>query len=208
MRWFVDPGVRCDLVFYAATNLTGKRATLRIFPAGNKQGSDIAPEDLRSMVIRAPLGTRVVLCRGSGPEWEELPWRCIELVRGKVVPPARATGMPGVRIPDLDLMDAPNAKHVSRDLQASYPRAETLQEGEGWSFGRPGQLKGKVTAIRILKAGGTERGPSAQEQLLARLLDRVNDRDPAAARALVDDLVTVLEDADPDRVRERLEERL
>ena len=208
MRWFVDPGIRCDLVFYAATNLTGKRASMRIFPAGNKQGTDIGPEDLRSMVIRAPLGTRIVLCRGSGPEWEDLPWRCIEMTRGKVVPPARATGLPGVRIPDLDLMDKPQAKHVDRDLQATYPKAETLDGGAGWSYGRPGQLKGKVTSIRILRSGEREAGPSKNEQLLARLLERVNERDPAAARALLDDLVAVLEDADPDRVRTRLEAKL
>jgi hypothetical protein len=208
LRWFVDPGIRCDLVFYAATNLTGKRATLRIFPKGNKQGTDIGPEDLRSMVIRAPIGTRVVLCRGSGPEWEELPWRCVELMRGKVVPPAKATGLPGVRIPDLDLLDSPAAKHVDRDLQATYPKAERLEDGQGWSFGRPGELKGRVTAIRILRPGTADDGPSAQEDLLAQLLERVNQRDPDAARALVDDLVAVLDDADPDRVRERLRDRL
>ena len=208
MRWIVDPGVRCDLVFYAATNLTGKRATMRIFPAGNKQGTDIGPEDLRSMVIRAPLGTRVVLARSAGDTWEELAWRCIAMVPGKVVPPARNTGLPGVRIPDLDLLDEPTAKHVSRDFQATYPLAETLDGGSGWSFGRPGELKGRVNVIRILKAKGPSGARSREEKLLARLLQRVHQRDPAAARALLDDAVAVLESADPDRVRAWLGERL
>ncbi len=208
MRWFVDPGIRCDLVFYAATNLTGKRASMRVFPGGNRQGTAVATEDLRSMVIRAPLGTRVVLCRGSGPEWEDLPWRCIEMMKGKVVPPSKATGMPGVRIPDLDLLDSPAAKHVDRDLQSTYPRAETLDAGTGWSFGRPGELKGKVTSIRILKPGQREDETSADEQLFTTLLKRVNARDPEAARALVDDLVAVLGEPDPDRVRERLYTKL
>jgi hypothetical protein len=208
MRWIVDPGVRCDLVFYAATNLTGKRATMRIFPAGNKQGTDIGPEDLRSMVIRAPLGTRVVLARSAGEAWEDLAWRCIELTRGHVVPPASATGLPGVRIPDIDLLDEPTAKHVSRDFQASYPLAERLDAGKGWSYGRPGDLKGRVNVIRILKPEGSSDAVGRDEKLLTRLLQRVNERDPAMARGLIDDVVAVLDSADPERVRERLEGEL
>lgn len=201
MRWFVDEGIRCDLVFYAAPNLTGKRATLRVFPAGNKQGTNVEPEDLRSMVIRAPFGTRLVLCRSTGPDWEEVAWRCVELRPGHVVPPSRPGGLPGVRLPDLDLLDAPNAKHVSRELQSSYPRAERLEDGldgEHWTYGRTGELKGRVNAIRILKAGPRPRKRTPAEEALLALLRRVSLRGPGAVDALRDDVRAVLGELEPD----------
>ena len=185
MRWVVEPGVRCDLIFYAGANLSGRRATLRVFPAGNKQGTDIGPDDLRSMVIRAPLGTRVVLCRSAGDLWEELPWRCVRLVEGHVVAPERPGGLPGVRIPDLDLFDAPDAKHTSRELMSSYPRADRLADGSGWTFGRSGELKGKVTAIRIEREGRADAPAAAPAQAaFDDLLQRLLDADPALAAAV------------------------
>jgi hypothetical protein len=198
MRWIVDEGIRCDLVFYAAPNLTGKRATLRVFPAGNKQGTDVAPENLRSMVIRAPIGTRFILCRSTGPNWEEVAWRCVELQEGNVVPPARVGGLPGVRLPDLDLLDAYDAKHTSRELQSTYPHADTLEDATGWTYGRVGELKGRVNAIRILKGGPRAPKRTPAEAALLALLQRVSLRGPDAVEALRDDVAAVLKELAPE----------
>ena len=78
VRFEVAPRSRCDLVFYAAPNLTGKRAQVRIFPSGI-QGA-VHTEDVRSMVIRAPHGTRVLLVARPGPAWQDstcVTWGCV-----------------------------------------------------------------------------------------------------------------------------------
>ncbi len=204
MRWLVEPGVRCDLVFYAAPNLSGKRATLRVFPGGNKQGTDVQPEDLRSMVIRAPIGTRLVLCRSSGPDWEDLAWRCVRLIEGQVVPPERPGGMPGLRLPDLDLLDAPDAKHTARELQSTYDHAERLVDGRGWTFGRRGELKGKVTTIRIERDAPAEARPEgAVPRFADALLRRLDAEDPALARAVAPHVEALLAEAPGPQAAER-----
>jgi hypothetical protein len=53
-----------------------------------------------------------------------------------------------VRIPDLDRLDDPDAKRTARDLVSSYPRPADGGE-EPWTFGRPGDLAGRVRSIHI-----------------------------------------------------------
>lgn len=163
--------VRCDLVAYAAPNLTGKRSTLRVFPSGSQQGGiDVA--DLRSLVIRAPHGTRVVLLTEAGAEWEEHPWRCVRVLREHSVPSRQRTGLPGVRLPDLDLLDEPAAKRTRDGLQSSYPLVERFADGEGWTFGRSGSrsLKAHVVAIRLERDEGGARPMHPAERVARALL--------------------------------------
>jgi len=149
IEWQIGERVRCDIVGYKAPGLQGKRSTMRFFPTGSRQGR-IAAEDLGSMVIRAPIGTRVVLMTHPGSGWFKKPWRCIRLMTGSVVPPAKGR-LYGVRIPDLDLMHAWHAKKVDFDNQSTYPIADGLEDGTHWTFGGGGSggLKGNVQIIRI-----------------------------------------------------------
>lgn len=175
IEWTIEPGLRCDIVMYAAPNLTGKRTVMQSFPGGNRKGGKLEPGDLRSMVVRAPFGTRVTLRCTDGELWKELPWRAIRMVEGHHVPAQRSGGMPGVRIPDLDKLDAPDAKRTARDLQSSYPLPG---DETAWSFGQPGALKGRVRAITIEREGGAAARLLPLEALARDILSAV----PAAHR--------------------------
>ena len=190
MQWQVERGIRCDLVAYAARNLSGKRSPIQWFPAGNSRG-DVAPNDLASLVIRAPHGVRVILITEPGPDWKDHPWRCIRMVEGNTVPGAK-TGLPGVRLPDLDLLDGFDAKKTDPDLESSYPHADGL-DGDGWTFGRIGRLKKRVQLIRIEKerAAPTESLPDA-DALARRIVEKLGTE---AIDAVADALQTTLTDA-------------
>lgn len=210
IEWTIAPGMRCDVVMYAATNLTGKRAVMQSFPGGNRKGGRVEPADVRSMVIRAPFGTRITLRASAGPLWEELPHRVVRITEAHHVPPQRHPGLPGVRIPDLDRLDRHDAKRTERDLVSTYPNAD--HEG-AWTFGRAGALGGKVRAIHIEReddAGGAKihpveavarailaavppeaRGPAlvaAREALVAALREAGEREAEARADALVAEL--------------------
>lgn len=197
MNWQIEKGVRCDLACYAARNLTGKRHPVRIFPGGNRQGN-VPTGDLSSVLIRAPYGTRVIFITNAGPSWQEHPWRCVRLIEGSSLR-ASGVGLPGVRLPDLDRLDHHGAKTTDRELEVSYPMADTLDAGEGWTFGRIGELKKKVVLIRVEK----DRAPidadvplpeAVAQGVFTRLIARdpgrrsdwQNDVSAALQRALVD----------------------
>lgn len=178
--------MRADLVAYAAPNLTGKRSAVRIFPSG-RQGGMLA-EDVRSLVVRAPHGTRVILCTRAGEAWEDWPWRAVRVLPGSCLPPKRPGGLPGVVVPDLDLLDDFGAKRTSPGLQSSYPLVDRLADGTGWTFGRAGlpSLKGHIREIRVEpdEAPAAQAG-SPEERLGRGILEAAADQlDPAALEVL------------------------
>lgn len=191
VRLAVAPKMRCDIVTYAGVNLTGRRASIRIWPSGSIQGG-VSSEDLGSMVIRAPHGTRVILATADGSNWEASPWRCIRLVPGFTVPSEDPNGFPGVRVPDLDLLDPPSSRRAQADLQSSYPLVERLEEGTDWTFGRTGSvtLKDHVVLIRVERdqEAGAEGSPDDAPQ------ERVSDAQ-RVARALLERALEVAPDA-------------
>jgi len=150
VRFAAAPRMRCDFIMYSGISLSGRKRAVRIFPTGGLKGV-IDSENLRSMVIRAPHGTRVILATHPGDDWDEHSWRCIRLVKGHTVPSEKRGGLPGVRIPDLDNFDRPSAKRVDTEFQASFPLVDSFEEGEGWTFGRNvgGELKGRVQMILV-----------------------------------------------------------
>jgi hypothetical protein len=148
VEWFIAPRVKCDLVGYSGVNLTGARYVVRIFPTGTRKGT-FRTEELKSLVIVAPVGVRVVLCTSATAGWEELPWRCIRMTAENRF--RNDKDQEGVRVPDLDWMDPADARKVSPDLQQSYPYVQTLAEGTTWTFGRRGAtaLKDQIRAFRL-----------------------------------------------------------
>lgn len=153
MEWYVGPHVRCDMVSYGGINLTGPRYVVRIFPTGSRKGT-FRTHELKSIVILAPIGTRVILATHATQEgWEDMPWRCIRQLEGFRF--KNDEGQMGVRIPDLDWMDLPTAKKVNPDRQEGFPLVKRLADGAnlGFTFGRSGPtlLKDNVRAIWVEK---------------------------------------------------------
>ena len=149
ITWDIVGTHRLDLVAWSKPDMVARKSVVQLFPGG-RQGS-IQAADLSSVVIRAQLGTRVTLMTETGPRWWAHPWRCIRFIPGHVVPSGRRTGLPGVRIPDLDRLDPVNAKRTDRELESSYPIVATPNDGTGWTFGAIGhpELKGNIQAIRV-----------------------------------------------------------
>lgn len=147
IHWDLGPNARLDFVAYAAQNLNGKRTVVQVYH-GKAQGS-IQTEDLASCIVAAPLGTRVVFRTASGKGWEASPWRCVALLKGQSIPPQSAGDLPRVRIPNLDLLNRGDAKKIDPDREQSYPMAESVAAGTGWSFGRIGDLRNKIVEIWV-----------------------------------------------------------
>jgi hypothetical protein len=149
VTWYVSPATKCDLVGYSGPNCTGARYVVRIFPTGTRKGT-FRTEELKSLVILAPVGHRVYLCTSDAETgWEREPWRCIRMMEGHLF--TNEQGQRGVRVPDLDWQDSPEARRASTETQQSFPLVQHPSEGKGWTFGRLGgvPLKGNVRAIRI-----------------------------------------------------------
>ena len=193
MEWQIEKGTRCDLLCYAAKNLTGKFSPVRVFPGGNRKG-DVKTSELRSIVVRAHFGTRVILVTEPGPDWQDHAWRCVRIREGTALLGSGAGALPGARIPDLDLLDNHGDKRTNIELESSYPIAATLEEGEGWTFGRLGELKGKVKLIRIEKDRLREASALAEADRVARaVLERLHRRDPAAMKEAIADVCDALQ---------------
>jgi hypothetical protein len=179
--------VRCDIVAYGAIDHAGKRTELRVFPGGNTRGS-IESQDLRSIVVKAFYGTRVILCSHSGPDWMDHPWRCITILKGNSIRPKKPTGLPMVIVPDIDRLDRADAQRTNQDVQTSYPHADSVASGEGWSFGRFGAtpLKARVKMIRFERDEVDDLPVAEAERVAHAVLARALEIAPDA----VDDLVT------------------
>lgn len=153
MRWEIAQNMRCDILAFTGINFSGRRTTMQIYPSSKK--GDLEEAEISSMTIIAPIGTRVVLCSSISDDWEEHPWRAIEIHKG-VAYLGRGAPLFTVRIPDLENLDKVNVERTDPDFQQSAPIANTLAEGKGkgWTYGRPGDLKGHVQMIRVEKVTG------------------------------------------------------
>ncbi|NCG18687.1 MAG: hypothetical protein GWP91_06720 [Rhodobacterales bacterium] len=198
MNWQIEKGIRCDLACYAAKNLVGQRHPVRIFPKGNRQG-DVPTKSLYSLLIRAPYGTRVIFQTATGTSWEKSPWRCIRLTEEHSLKSA-GVGNPGIYIPDLDFLDGHGDKRTSVDTECSYSIANTLAEGKDWTFGRVGEIKGKVVRIRVEKDRQLARADLPDLDLMARdLYTRFIRRNPSSTEAAIDDIAAALQQVLVDR---------
>ncbi len=152
IKWTIPERLKAAFVMYTAVNLSGGRKAVRLFLRGRK--GDPAPTAAASMVIRAPYGTTVVLQTEPGPGWERGTWRAIRLLKGFSVP-GKETPLPGVRLPDLDMLDAFDAKKGGTSYQESYPLVDRFAQGEGWTFGaaRDEELKNNVRGIMVIAPG-------------------------------------------------------
>jgi hypothetical protein len=201
IAWEISGKVRCDLVAYGAPDLAGKRSTMRVFPGGNRRG-DMASEDVRSLIIFGFHGTRVTLISHPGPDWQDHPWRCIRILPGHSLAAEGTVGLPAVRIPDIDWMDRPDARRTAQETKTSYPHADSLASGSGWSFGRFRTigLKGRVQLIRIDRDDGSDDVALSEGERVARaILDRARAVAPEALDALAAEADAALRDADPKR---------
>lgn len=149
MDWYIGPKVRCDLVGYGGANLTGPRYVVRVFATGTRKGT-FRTAELKSMVVLAPVGTRVFLTTSAAKDgWWSRPWRCIRMIEGNMF--TNPEGQRGVRVPDLDWMDSWEAKRSNADFQQGFPQVKHPSEGTGYTFGFSGDplLKGHIQAIWI-----------------------------------------------------------
>ncbi|MEC7987289.1 MAG: hypothetical protein VX278_19115 [Myxococcota bacterium] len=173
---------RCDIVAYSGRNFSGKKSILRIFPAGNTQGK-LQVEDLASMIIRSPYGMRLILCTNTGNDWIHGTWRCINMLEEHSIPPPEKNTYPGVRIPDLDLFDAPESTRADEELISSYPIVSAVQDGSGWTFGKIAQskLKNNVHLIIVEKIDLSDQPPASNEESMARaILEHLHQDHPDA----------------------------
>lgn len=146
MRWETAPKLRADLVAFAGLNLSGERRVIEFHPVGGRQG-ELNGEDLKSLAFVAPVGTRLILMASADPEdWMRHPWRAIKILPGSHF--LTKEGKPCVRIPDIDFLDAFDARRTDPELQSWYDEADSL-DATGWTYGRVGPLKGNVKAIKI-----------------------------------------------------------
>lgn len=149
MKWELEPKMRVDLVCYGGINLSGERRHVNIQAVAGRHGPDVAPEELKSLVIVAPLGTLLVLKTWDGDDWEAHAWRAVRLIKGSAF--KTQEGGFAARLPDLDWLDKVDARRTDPDSNETYPFAATLKEGNTWTFGRSGDLKGKIQVISITK---------------------------------------------------------
>jgi hypothetical protein len=184
----LGPRIRCDLVAWGGVGFSGKRGIVRIFPTGNVQGT-LEPEDVRALVIRAFHGTRVILAARPEGDFEDGPWRCVRVLPGHCLAPEEPQGLPGVRVPDLDRLDAYSARRTATELEQSYPLVSRFEDGEGWTFGTVGfpELKGHVRRIIIERDDAPRVRPLTDGERVARaVLARAREVAPEALPALLE----------------------
>lgn len=150
MKWDIAENSRIDIVGYSGINYSGDRYETRIFPSG-RQGDEFPGTRIRSMSILGPIGMRVTLKTSLQENWEDFTWRVIRIQEGKVF--EANDGRLGVRIPDLDTLNPPDAFRCNPDIEESFQLVERPEDGEGWTFGRRGKatLKQGIMAIRVEK---------------------------------------------------------
>ena len=149
MKWEIAPKQRVDLVCYGGLNMSGERRVVDVHVVNGRQGPDIPTAELKSLSFIAPVGTRLILKTSESEDWEAHPWRCIRIVKGSFT--RTSNGDPIVRVPDLDYLDKPDARRTDSECQESFPLVQRLSEGTGWTFGREGEIKGRVKVICIEK---------------------------------------------------------
>ncbi|MFT4974420.1 MAG: hypothetical protein ACI8S6_000302 [Myxococcota bacterium] len=149
MRWVIAKNIRCDVRTFSGLNLSGRSENVQIFPSG-RQGELTTP--FRSMSFAGPPGTRLVLCRAILDEdWMAQAWRAILIKKPHCY--RTRDGRLAVNVPDIELLDQPNAQRSDPDFEASYEFAEDVSDGQGWTYGRIGTLHEQVQTIRIDRVG-------------------------------------------------------
>ncbi|MFZ5482253.1 MAG: hypothetical protein ACOZNI_36165 [Myxococcota bacterium] len=147
MNWEIAPRTRVDIVAFAGINLSGERSVVEIHPVGGRQG-DVSTDYLKSVAIVGPVGTRVTFMTYDDPDtWHQQPWRTVKIMAGKAF--STKEGRPCVRVPDLDWLDAFDARRTDAELQCSFEEAPGLDGSKEWTYGRPGVLKGRIKLIKI-----------------------------------------------------------
>ena len=139
------------------------------------------------MVIRAHHGTRLILSTRSSGDFEATPWRCVRIIEGHTIASEIAQGMPGVRVPDLDLLDEPKSMRTNHALQSSYPLVESFDDGDTWTFGTTGipPIKGHVRRIIVEKDDGPRQRKLSEGERVARaILGRAVELSPEQVDAL------------------------
>ena len=149
-RWVIGDKVRGEVLFFTGLNFSGQRTIIRLLPGNRWQGDPIDGKRIKSFGIIAPYGMRVTLSSAASDlDWEMLPWRAVTVLEEHTF--TSQQGKPAVQIPDLDNMDAPDARRTDESYRVGYPQVATLADGEGWTFGNRGStdLKCNVRTIRV-----------------------------------------------------------
>jgi hypothetical protein len=151
LDWIIAPKTRCDILAWSGPNFSGYQKLARIFAAGGRQGDDLDGAMLSSCWVVGPLGIRVVFCAApeADPDWESKAWRAVVIRKGSAF--KTKTGLPAVRVPDLDWLDKPNAQRTDPDFQMSFQQVKTLDAGTEWTFGNGNLLKNRIHSIRVDK---------------------------------------------------------
>jgi hypothetical protein len=148
VRFEIAEKVRCDILAYSGLNCSGQLTLVRVYPDG-KHKRDIKVSELSSVMIAGPIGTRIVFATGTGDDWEDQPWRAVRLVKGKSF--KARNGKPAVKVMDLDYLDPPKAYRTDTEMQVTFSQVERLEDGDDWTFGRAGAIKGNVRVIYVDK---------------------------------------------------------
>jgi hypothetical protein len=152
VQWDIAKGVRCDIAAFSGMNLSGKRTLVQIFAYGGLQGGGLNASNLASAAIVAPIGTRVIFSTSrDGSDYAGHAWRCVDLIEGSTY--ETSEGRTAVRIPDLDVLTAYDARRVDPDFLVGYSRVDSPEDSTQWSVGghTRAPLKGAVRHIRIEK---------------------------------------------------------
>lgn len=150
MRWDLAPKIRCEIFAFSGINFSGARKHVQIFPVGGQQGDSLDGFDIQSVAIAGPVGTRVTFITTAVENgWEERSWRCFRITKEKSY--KSEGGLPAVRAPDLDTLDAFNARRSDPDFEARPDEVATLEAGTAWTFGHYAgeDLKSNVRAIKV-----------------------------------------------------------
>lgn len=150
MEWKIAPRSRVDIAAFEGLNCAGERHVVEIHPVGGRQGN--MPGTTKSLAIAGPVGTRVVLMT-AGPDTplNQQTWRAVRILPGKHF--KNKEGSPAVRVPDLDFMDAPDARRSDPDLQAGYELVTSMEGQKDWTYGGSNgtPLKGNVRYVLVDK---------------------------------------------------------
>lgn len=150
VRWVIEDGALGEVLFFTGLNFSGQRSKVRFFPGGRRQGDEVDGERIKSFGIIAGYGLRVTLVTARGEVgWEDHTWRAVTLIEGSTF--ESQAGKPAIQVPDLDVMDAFDARRTDLDNRKGYPCVARPEDGEGWTFGNRGtsDLKCNIRTIRV-----------------------------------------------------------
>lgn len=148
VTWDIAPRTRLELAGFEGMSCAGERHEVSIHAVGGRQGE--MPSTIKSLAIAGPVALRIILMT-EAPEvpLSEQTWRCINLTKARTF--INKSGMPALRIPDLDWLDEHDARRSDPDTQVSFEQVKSLEEGTEWTFGNTGRLplKGNLRHIKI-----------------------------------------------------------